>query len=96
MAKSRRTFDEEFKRNAVRMVADGRSIRSVAKELGVSDDLIRKWRVALEERHISGTRTAKEYEAEIQTLRKRAERAEMERDILKKAVSIFSHPSGQR
>lgn len=30
MARSRRTFDEEFKRNAVRMLADGRSIRSVA------------------------------------------------------------------
>lgn len=96
MGTNRRTFDEDFKQNALRMVADGRSIRSVAAELGISDQLLQKWRKAMQDRHVDGSRTSSEYEAEIRALRRRAERAEMERDILKKAVSIFSHPSGAR
>jgi transposase len=96
MAKTRRTFDDDFKRNAMRMVAEGRSIRSVAAELGITEQHLHKWRKQLQERHLEGVRTPKEYESEIRELRKRAERAEMERDILKKAVSIFSHPSAQK
>jgi transposase len=96
MDKDRRTFDESFKLNALRMVSEGRSIRSVAAELGIAGGLLQKWRKQRERKHVDSERTSKEYEAEIRELRKRAERAEMERDILKKAVSIFSHPGGPR
>ncbi|MCC6330834.1 MAG: transposase [Ignavibacteria bacterium] len=97
MARTRRTFDEEFKRNALRMLAEGRTEKSVADELQITTQQLRTWRAQTTEPLKDGARTAKEYEAELRALRQRAERAEKERDILKKkAVSIFSHPSSQK
>jgi transposase-like protein len=40
-------YDDEFKRNALRKVFDGQSVRSVAEELGVKESLIHKWKRAL-------------------------------------------------
>jgi transposase-like protein len=33
-------YDDEFKRNAVRLVLDGQSVRSVSQELGVNESQI--------------------------------------------------------
>ena len=96
MAGTRRQFDEEFKRNALQMVAEGQTEKSVANELQISTQQLRIWRSQAAEPLQDGARTAKEYEAELRALRHRAERAEVERDIVKKAVSIFSHPSSQK
>ena len=96
MARTRRTFDDEFRRNALQMVAEGRTEKSVAEELQITTQQLRTWRAQTTEPLKDGARSAKEYEAELRALRRRAERAEMERDILKKAVSIFSHPSSQK
>ena len=42
-------YDDEFKRNAVKKVFDGQSVRSVSQELGVNESQIHKWkRAALE------------------------------------------------
>lgn len=39
-----RKYDDEFKREAVRRVFDGQSVASVARELGVSENLLHNWK----------------------------------------------------
>ena len=41
-----RKYDDEFKRNAVRLVFDGQSVRSVSQELCVNESQIHKWKRA--------------------------------------------------
>ncbi len=90
----RRRFDAEFKREAVGLVTEeGRKISEVAKNLGVHENLLYKWKRAAEEKQDAafpgkGRQLGKD--AEISALKKQLRNAELERDILKKAVAIFS------
>ena len=81
--KIRRKYDAAFRESALKMVDDGQSVRSVAQSLGVAENLIHKWKKA---RNLSRTSA----EAEVAELRSRLRQVEAERDVLKKAVSIFS------
>ncbi len=77
-----RKYDEEFKREAVKKMHDGQSVASLARELGVAESLLHKWkRDAVED--------GSDSEKEVVALRKRLREVEMERDILKKAALIF-------
>ncbi|MEL6675108.1 MAG: transposase [Bacteroidota bacterium] len=81
-----RKYDTEFKTNALRLVASGRSVASVASSLGIDKSLLYAWR---RQAHP----LSEEEEAELQEidqLRKRVLELEQERDILKKALAIFS------
>jgi len=80
---NRRKFDEDFKQSALKMIENGQSVRSVAQGLGVSENLLHKWKQA---RHANRSGL----EAENAELRARLRQVEQERDILKKALSIFS------
>jgi transposase len=80
---ARRKYDEEFKQQALMMVRNGQSVRSVAEALGVSENLIHQRKRA----DRANQSTA---ELEVEQLRQRLKQVEMERDILKKALSIFS------
>lgn len=79
----RRKYDEEFKHNALQMIEHGQSVRSVAQALGVSENLLHKWKQSRRS-HRS------DLEAENAELRAKLRQVEQERDILKKALSIFS------
>ena len=46
-ARSRRTFTEEFRREAVAMVLDGHSPSSVAERLGIAVNLLYRWKATL-------------------------------------------------
>jgi len=83
----RRKYDEEFKAEALRLVDQGRTVPDVASKLGISENLIYNWRSAAKGKLPEDDRKAYE---EIQALRKQLARVEMERDILKKALAIFS------
>ena len=79
----RRKYDGEFKRNALRMIEQGQSVRSLSQALGVAEGQLLKWRrVARAQR--SST------DQEVAELRTRLRQVETERDILKNALSIFS------
>lgn len=95
MRGQRRVFDDEFKRAAVAKVAAGRTAMSVAREIGVAAELLYRWKKDLAAAKATGQKSVKELEAELRAMRKRAERAEMEAEILKKAVSIFSTSPGK-
>jgi len=65
------------------MVRNGQPVRSVAQALGISENVLHRWRRdALDSQSDS--------ELEVEKLRQRLKQVEMERDILKKALSIFS------
>ena len=100
MASIRRDFTDEFKAEAVRLVTvEGHSARQVAKDLGIHESLLRRWRRKLEVRQAraagvspSGTVAASALveQEEIRKLKRENERLRMERDVLKKAIAIFS------
>ncbi|MCA1626396.1 MAG: transposase [Acidobacteria bacterium] len=80
---SRRKYDDEFKQQALLMIRNGQSARSVAHDLGISESLLHKWKQSRRDEQ-------SELEKENEQLRLRLRAVETERDILKKAISIFS------
>ena len=83
---SRRKYDDEFKQQALLMIRNGQSVRAVAHSLGISESLLHKWKQSRRDEQT-------ELETENEQLRSRLKAVETERDILKKAVSIFSRAS---
>ena len=85
---SRRQYSDEFKAEAVQMLLDGHSAGSVASRLGLSGtSILYRWKSNL----ISASGpAATALETRVQELEKKLRRVEQERDILKKALSIFS------
>ena len=90
----RRKFSREFKIEAVRMVTEeGHSLAQVARDLDVRPDMIHRWREKLQEEGghaFPGAGNMKPRDAEVQRLRRDLKRVRQERDILKKALAIFS------
>lgn len=88
-----RRYDAEFKENALRLLSDGRSISSLAESLGISENLLYIWRSkAKKASSVSNSKEA-DLEEELKGLKKKLKEVEQERDILKKALSIFSRAS---
>ena len=86
----RRVHSEEFKREAVKLVVDQRvPITEAARNLGIHVNLLRKWKQHFEAEGEDANLT-EEDRMEIARLRAENRRLRMERDILKKAVAIFS------
>lgn len=93
----RRFFDQEFKRDAVRLVVEGgRGLRDVSRSLGIHENVLRRWKsqyLADREHAFPGKGHMKPHEEELLRLKKRVSDLEQEREILKKALAIFSkHP----
>ena len=100
MKKQRRTYDKEFKMMAVNLCNTGKPTKEVAQELGVSRDLVNRWRREYEASGNNsfsgnGNEQLTEEQAEIAHLKKQLKEAREERDILKKAVGIFSENGGK-
>lgn len=95
-----RTYTQEFKLEALQLLASsGKSAGQLERELGITPGLLLKWRARYQaqpqpngELHLmpSDLEAAK---AEIRRLQRELETVAEERDILKKAISIFSHRS---
>ena len=96
MAKPRRKYTEEFKREAVALsYSPDKTIKDVADDLGINRTMLTRWRSELRElddRAFPGHGLQKLTPAEEENLRLKRELAIVteERDILKKAVAIFS------
>jgi len=84
-------YDDEFKRQTVQKVLDGQSVRSVSRELGVTESQIHKWRRAALNNG-DGVKSGVEL-TETAALKKRIRELEMENEILKKAALIFGRGS---
>lgn len=100
MVRSKRKYDKEFKLMALELMETHKSVKQVADELGVGTSLLYYWRKCFLEKGEGGfqgevSRSLSSDEAEIARLRKELREVEIERDILKKAVSIFSKSDGK-
>ena len=93
MARVRRTFTPEFKRDAVGLVVkEGKTVSEVARNLGIARSLLQHW----VEQHADQDREGKPRKArgkeseEMKQLRKQLRDVTEERDILKKALAYFA------
>lgn len=95
-SRRKRRFSEEFKRDAVRLVAEeSYSFKAAAVAVGVSEQSLRAWHAKLVPAPpLCGEgATLEELKAENSRLRKQLKRAELEREILKKATAYFAKES---
>ena len=94
MGKKRKQYTKEYKVEAVRLIVDeGRSLSEVARELGTAQSLLHRWKKKSKEGKIDpfpGQGRLSPEDEELRQLRRENKRLRMERDILKKAVAIFS------
>ena len=90
MKKNGRRYSEEFKREAVRLTASGKSMVQIADELGVHYQTLRLWRQELHEASESEPATVPLLEEENRRLRRELEVVREEREILKKATAFFA------
>ena len=94
MSESRKSYDSEFKREAVRLADSSEKNDSmIERELGLYQGAIRTWRKALRSDPMEafpGTGHIKPADEELRRLRRELEEVRQERDILKKAMAIFT------
>jgi transposase len=93
MRKERTTYSKEFKIKAVELVEQKGNLSLVSRELNIGDESLRKWCREHKAGILKGTTGVKvksKEEEEIIRLKKALYESNLERDILKKAVSIFS------
>jgi len=90
-----REFTEDFKREAVRILTtSGRSISSVAADLGIGKSTLDRWRrIFAEQDLLSGPH--EDMSQELARLRKENELLRQERDLLKKATAFFARETSR-
>ena len=93
--KRQRQYDAEFKKEVLKMTMEGKPVVEVARDLGISPERIYKWRRD-EKLRIGAVAFASAGgkvltpEEKLRALRQELETTKRERDILKKALAIFS------
>ncbi len=91
----KRVYSKELKEQAVRLSYQRDNIKELADELGIAVQRIYKWRKASKEASDPVIQKSKEEDVEIKRLRKALKDKELELEILKKAVHIFSKSDGR-
>jgi transposase len=89
-------YSDEFKQDAVRLVVEENySFAAAARAVGVCDQTLRAWhaKLAPAPQPCGDDATLEQVLAENKQLRKQLKRAEMEREILKKATAYFANQS---
>lgn len=95
MKQERKIYDAAFKRKAVELSNQRSNLSEFARELGIKVSLLYKWRKDYQEYGAGsfpgkGNLKLTSEQERIHELEKKLKDAELERDILKKAISIFS------
>lgn len=94
--RKRRSFNDQFKRDAVNLVVvEGYSFAAAARAVNVSSRSLREWheKFAPAPEACGDDATVQELQSENQRLRKQLRKAELEREILKKATAYFAKES---
>lgn len=92
MGAARKKFTPQYRRDAAHLVLDtGRTIRAVAQEIGVGEQLLGRW-VAAERARVDDPPAAVDINERAELERLRAENAQlrMDREFLKKAAAFFA------
>ena len=89
MSSSRQKYDDEFKKNAVRLsCASNKTIKEVAEDLGIIESMLYRWRKRFTPKGEKTQYTT--MEEENRSLRLEVAELRMERDMLKKAAAYFA------
>jgi transposase len=95
MSKTKKQHSREYKLEVLELLkTSGKSKAQLERDLGLYPGQIKTWQKALAtdgEQAFPGTGHQTETEAELRRLRRENEVLRQERDILKKAVAIFTH-----
>lgn len=92
-SRSRRKYDSTFKEEVLKMATNGRPVKEISESLGISEYLIYRWKKQAKnglKQGKDGASSHSTFSDENEQLRKRLKEVELERDILKKALGIFS------
>jgi len=96
MSRKTRRYDKEFKINAVKLCLEqGKTIDEAAQGLGIPRSTLNTWVQEYQangDQGFKGSGNVKPCNEEVQRLKKQLADMTQERDILKKAVAIFSRP----
>ena len=94
MARQRRTYTNEFKVEAVKLITEkGYSVAEAARSLDIGETLLRSWKISLQangDQAFPGNGRLPAHEEELRRLRAEVKRLLMEREILKKATAFFA------
>jgi transposase len=94
MQKAQRTFTKEFKQEAVQLVkTSGKSMAQIARDLGIADSTLHHWCKLFSEhgeQAFPGSGHQTQQEEALRRLKRELDVTRQERDILKKALGIFS------
>lgn len=89
----RRKYDKDFILEAVKMSQERNNVAETARNLGIHESMLYAWKRKFEddpENAFPGKGRMKPLEEELRRTKRELERVQRERDILKKAVGIFS------
>lgn len=87
----RKSYTDEFKREALRLLKERGSIAQTARDLGISDSSLLYWKKQMEQtpaHPFPGNGNPRD--AQLSQLQRENARLREENDILKKAVGIFT------
>jgi len=95
----RRSFTEEFKRDAVRLAIERGNVSAVARDLGINESVLNRWKRQVQQqeaqqqpgpgnRPFPGNGNARD--EELAKIQRENARLKEENAILKKAVGIFT------
>jgi len=92
--KKRKRYDKQFKFDAIQLIVEGgRSVASVARDLGVNENSLHYWKRQFKndgKDAFPGHGKLKPEDEELRRLRRELEVVKEERDILKKAIAFFA------
>ena len=91
----RRKYDNEFKLDVLKMLSGGRSVQDVSQSLGINPGMVHRWKAGQNEadgttRSLADTTGPEVSRTDHERVKARLREVEQERDILKKALGIFS------
>lgn len=94
--RNRKRYSKEFRQDVLNMLKTGnKKVSELSRDLGISEQIIYRWYKAISENTVQEGKLS-EQEKELRELRAKLADVTEERDILKKAVSIFSKQGNLR
>ena len=92
MADKRKTYTKEFKEDVLEMLkTSSKTQREIEKDMGLPDGIISRWKREKNKNKAEAfPGNGNQIESELAAMKKKLAEAELERDILKKALAIFS------
>jgi len=95
--KSRRRYSKEFREDVINMLRIGdKNVPELSRELGICEQVIYRWNKKLGDQSGPNNEKINDQEKEVRELRGKLAEVTEERDILKKAVRIFSKQSSSK